>query len=155
MYVLISLRFRNLIVSDLVSAGSSGALFGLIGVLYLDLFQNWQILAHPWRNFFILTGIIIFSLGIGLLPFLDNYAHVAGFFTGIVAGIVFVPTISFGKWDGRRKKLLLIIAIPVLIAMFVVGITFFYLNEGADFCDFCKVVNCFPVDSDWCAKKWG
>lgn len=31
-----------------VSAGPSGAVYGLLGVLYVELFQSWQIVPRPW-----------------------------------------------------------------------------------------------------------
>jgi membrane associated rhomboid family serine protease len=58
-----------------LQAGSSGALYGLMAVLVIELFQSWQILAHPWREFFKQFVVITVSLFIGTLPWIDNWAH--------------------------------------------------------------------------------
>ena len=59
--------------------------------------------------------------------------------------------ITFGKWDGRRKRLLILLAIPVLIALFVLSIYGFYNGAGIDFCPNCTYLDCVPVDTSWCA----
>jgi membrane associated rhomboid family serine protease len=142
--------FGSLMQPRVASVGASGALYGLLGVLYLDLFQNWPLLIHPWRNFFILTTTILVSLGIGLLPYIDNYAHVGGIACGIVSGIIFCPTIVFGKWDARRKLISLMIATPLFVAMFVAGFLYFYVFYTDQFCNWCRWFNCIPPDSKWC-----
>ena len=142
--------FGSLMQPRVASVGASGALYGLLGVLYLDLFQNWPLLIHPWRNFFILTITILVSLAIGLLPYIDNYAHVGGIVCGILSGIIFCPTIVFGKWDARRKMISLAIAAPLFVAMFVVGFLYFYVFYTDQFCNWCRWFNCIPPDSKWC-----
>jgi hypothetical protein len=45
--------------------------------------------------------------------------HAGGFVFGIPAAIIFLPYITFGKWDRRRKIILISIAVPVLLFMFI------------------------------------
>ncbi|ORX80108.1 rhomboid-domain-containing protein [Anaeromyces robustus] len=130
------------------SVGCSGALYGLLGCLLLDLIQNWKLIVNPWKELIKMLIIIIFSLGIGLLRFIDNFAHFGGFITGILTGLIFMPTIIFGKWDLRRKRFLMIISIPILIFMFIWVFKSFY-KEGDSKCTWCKYVTCVPI-GEWC-----
>jgi len=130
------------------SVGCSGALYGLLACLLLDLIQNWKLIVNPWKELIKMLLIILFSLGIGLLRFIDNFAHFGGFITGILTGLIFMPTIIFGKWDLRRKRFLMVISIPILIFMFIWVFKSFY-KEGDSKCNWCKYVTCVPI-GDWC-----
>jgi len=132
-------------------AGSSGALYGAMAVLIVEMFQSWKILQHPWLA--LLKHFIVFLVStiIGTLPWIDNYAHLGGFFFGLVAGVVFLPNITFGKWDSQRKKLLLLVSIPLLLVMIIMGFVIFYL-AGSNFCSFCHYVNCIPYSSTICSN---
>eukprot|EP00041_Stephanoeca_diplocostata_P038401 m.1514452 g.1514452 ORF g.1514452 m.1514452 type:complete len:717 (+) comp25214_c0_seq100:212-2362(+) len=93
-----------------VSVGANPAVYGLLAVMMVELFQAWQVVQHAGRQLAKISFIIIISLGIGTFPYVDNWSHIGGFAFGIVSGIVFLPYITFGKWDARRKKLLLIVS---------------------------------------------
>ncbi len=74
-----------------------GAVFGLLAVLYVELFQFWQIVDKAWLELFKLTGFIIFLLLLGTLPYIDNFAqigekavHVMKFLCGLHYIVVFV-----------------------------------------------------------------
>ena len=59
-----------------VNAGASGAVLGLLGVLYVELFQFWQIVDHAWFELLKLTGFVVILLALGTLPYVDNMAHI-------------------------------------------------------------------------------
>jgi len=40
----------------------------------------------------------------GLLPYINNWAHIGGLVFGAVAGVVFLPTRAFSRWDRARKQ---------------------------------------------------
>lgn len=58
-----------------VNAGASGALFGLLAVLYVELFQFWQIVDRAYLELLKLTAFVIFFLALGTLPYVDNWSH--------------------------------------------------------------------------------
>ncbi len=69
--------------STAISAGASGAIFGIMGGL---LYFSWQ---HPelWKTGFgkNLLVVIAVNLGFGFIqPGIDNYAHLGGLFTGFI-----------------------------------------------------------------------
>ncbi len=71
-----------------------------------------------------------------------------------MSAIIFVPYITFGKWDAFRKRVLLLICLPLLIAMFVTGFLTFYLIPNPDFCPECQFINCVPYTSDLCPDEY-
>eukprot|EP00041_Stephanoeca_diplocostata_P038413 m.1514184 g.1514184 ORF g.1514184 m.1514184 type:complete len:124 (+) comp25214_c0_seq77:2092-2463(+) len=115
--------------------------------MMVELFQAWQVVQHAGRQLAKISFIIIISLGIGTFPYVDNWSHIGGFAFGIVSGIVFLPYITFGKWDARRKKLLLIVCIPLLIIMLLMAVLTFYVIQNDEFCTWCKYLNCIPYTS--------
>ena len=132
-------------------AGASPAAFGLLAVLVIELFQTWQIVKRKAFELIKLFVIVLLFLMIGTLPYVDNFAQLGGFCFGLVAGIIFLPYITFGKWDARRKKILVIIAVPALFVMFVISLVIFYhVQNTQTFCPNCKYVNCIPYTSTIC-----
>ncbi len=111
----------------------------------------------------------------GTFPYVDNFAHLSGFVFGIVSAVIFLPYITFGlvsatcshshslsltpshfltiahshshhsKWDVARKRFLLLLAVPLLFAMFIVAFVLFYSVQNTEFCTWCKYIDCF----DW------
>ncbi|XP_063926279.1 inactive rhomboid protein 1-like isoform X2 [Zophobas morio] len=134
--------------------GSSGALYGLMSILVVELGQNWRYLEHPYRELIILGVTILISLGIGTLPYVDNYAHFGGFLYGLFAAVVFLPYITFGKHDIHRKRILLIIFFPLLILMLAMGFYTFSVASD-DFCGPCQYINCIPYKEGMCnSQSW-
>jgi len=130
------------------SVGCSGSLYGLIACLLLDLILNWKLLIKPVRELMKMLVIVIISLAVGFLPFVDNFAHVGGFFTGLVTGLIFLPSIKFNMKDRIIKKTVTILCIPLLIAIILYLIISFYRSDSIK-CEWCKYVNCLPING-WC-----
>ena len=107
-----------------------------------------KIVSTPWREFFKLGGLSGILLLVGTLPFIDNWSHIGGFVFGIVSGIVFLPYVTFGDWDLKRKRILLMICIPTLLLMIVLAFLTFYRLQTTTFCSWCKYLNCIPYTSE-------
>ncbi|KAI8620561.1 rhomboid family-domain-containing protein [Chytriomyces sp. MP71] len=133
------------------SVGCSGALFGLIACLLIDLLQNWRLVKNPGWELAKLIFLIIFSFLLGTLPYLDNFAHIGGFFCGFLAGLIFMPTIYYTKTDKIVKITLQVIAVPLLITVYALMITGFY--NASNNCPWCKYLTCIP-GMPWCESKW-
>ena len=70
-----------------VQVGASGAIFGMFGALWAEMFQNWHLMEEgKWKQVFFLTLSTVINLGIGLLPFIDNFAHLFGMLGGFLLG---------------------------------------------------------------------
>eukprot|EP00301_Raphidiophrys_heterophryoidea_P025641 c8653_g1_i1.p1 GENE.c8653_g1_i1~~c8653_g1_i1.p1 ORF type:complete len:443 (-),score=94.17 c8653_g1_i1:408-1700(-) len=144
--------FGSVFTPTSISAGSSGALYGMLGVVAVDLFQSWQLIPKHERlkQVASLVGLISVMLGVGTLPWIDNWAHVGGFIVGVAGGIAFMPYIHFGKWDERRKLLMKVVAMAVLAVGSLSGLVVFYIAPNPDFCKWCQYVNCVPYKKGMC-----
>ncbi|CAM8924652.1 unnamed protein product [Rhodiola kirilowii] len=69
-----------------ISVGASGALFGLLGSMLSELITNWSIYANKFAAFLTLIVIIAINLAVGILPHVDNFAHIGGFLSGFLLG---------------------------------------------------------------------
>lgn len=130
-----------------VSVGANGAVFGLLGVMLVELVQSWSVVPNRKRQLAKLLTIIFFAVILGSLPFIDNYAQLGGFIFGVISACIFLPYIHLGKWHNRGRKIILAIAAPLLLILIVLLIVLFYSVQNTDFCPGCKDVNCWQWHS--------
>lgn len=165
-----SLRFATVVLSSgffgvvmsalfaphIIGVGASGAIFGLFGAAWADLIQNWD--TYRGRNKRLLAQLVVytfFNFFIGLMPYLDNWAHLGGFICGLIVGLALLVKQygEFGERGDYRKSYLYqitlrvtaVIVLPVLVSV-MTGLLF----VGVDFietCGFCSYVSCveFPI----------
>ncbi|ELW68284.1 Inactive rhomboid protein 2 [Tupaia chinensis] len=88
--------------------GPAGSQFGLLACLFVELFQSWQLLERPWKAFLHLSAVMLFLFACGLLPWIDNIAHIFGFLSGLLLAFAFLPYITFGTSDKYRKRALIL-----------------------------------------------
>jgi len=136
-----------------VSVGASGAIFGFFGILLIDLFKNWKKLKSPWKNLIIFAVSMIISLALGILPLIDNFQHVGGFLMGIVAGVVFLPSIHFGKKDVKKRILQVAIATPVLLFLTIGAFVIVYKRIPPDWCPGCYAIDCVEIFNWKCSSQ--
>ena len=137
-----------------VQFGASGSIFGLLAVIVVELMQSWQIVDKAWWELIKIAAVTIVMFGLGTLPYVDNVAHIGGFVNGILAALIFIPYITFGKFDAWRKRILLIISIPILIVLFLIQFLVFYLIQNPEFCKDCKYFDCIPYRDDLCENDF-
>ncbi|CAG8493331.1 21208_t:CDS:2 [Cetraspora pellucida] len=136
------------------SMGASGSLFGIVGVLLVDLLQNWKIIPSPCWELTKLLLIIIFSFLLGLLPSIDNFSHIGGFLMGLVTGLALNPTYNFSKIHKYANVILRIIALVCSALLFLLLTQNFYSGDPNEKCPWCKYLSCLPA-TGWCADKIG
>ncbi|KAL5225784.1 hypothetical protein ABZP36_012423 [Zizania latifolia] len=90
----------SLFIRNSISVGASGALFGLLGAMLSELFTNWTIYTNKAAALVTLLIVIAINLAIGILPHVDNFAHIGGFLTGFLLGFVFLMRPHYG-WMQR------------------------------------------------------
>lgn len=99
---LCSAAFSLYMHGETISAGASGAIFGLYGIfLAFLLFHG---IAKEERKA-LLSNILIFvgyNLIYGLKEGIDNAAHIGGLLSGFLLGIIYVFSNQFEKPDARR-----------------------------------------------------
>lgn len=129
-----------------------GASFGILSCLFVEVIQAGSLLKHPWIALGKLSAIMIILLFVGLLPYIDNFAHIFGFIYGFFLSLIFLPYVVVDEWDERRKRIQTFISLLIVIAISVVGFSMFYSNVEIK-SDIIKHLNCVPiVEKDFCSN---
>ena len=132
-------------------AGPSGSQFGLLSCLFVEVIQNWYILKRPKLALLRLCLILFFLFCLGLMPIVDNIAHIGGFVIGFMLSFVFLPYISFTLME-RKRKLITVIVCAFLSCFFLIGLlVMFYLPPFFE-CSFCSYFNCIPITPTICSN---
>jgi rhomboid protease GluP len=115
---------------DIPSAGASGALFGLIGVLFVFGLKYRRELPEGFKRAFG-TGmlpVILLNLGIGFLGrgFIDNAAHMGG----LLSGAALASVIGY-KRPGARTGVTIAWRVLQIAALLLVAVCFFLAARHA------------------------
>lgn len=154
-----------LFIQSNISVGASGALFGLLGSMLSELITNWTIYTNKIAAFFTLVVIIAINLAVGILPHVDNFAHIGGFISGFLLGFVFLIRPQFGWVEQRyavsgysalsRRKfkmyqcILWIVSLVLIIVGLTLGLVMLLRGVDAnDHCSWCHYLSCVPT-SRW------
>lgn len=102
-----------------ISAGASGAIFGMYGVFLAMLTTS---LIDPSARKPLLVSIIIFvgyNLIGGLKDGIDNAAHLGGLLSGLAIGYAFLPGLKHPDSKALKFGTLLLVTTVVLLAVFM------------------------------------
>jgi hypothetical protein len=125
--------------------GPSGALFGLLATLVMQVFQKWNLLRQPLYDLGKLLLFIFLLFLIGFLPFVDNYAHFGGFVFGLLLSAIFLPYFFMEK----TKRIWMIVGCSVVfVVLFVLFFVLFYTVDLD--CPGCKYFSCIPFTDTFC-----
>jgi len=103
---------------NVISAGASGAIFGMYGVFLAMLTTN---LIEKSARKALLTSIAVFvgyNLVNGLKGGIDNAAHIGGLASGIVIGYCYLPSLK--NTSAKLKR----VTVGVLLVVFIVASSF-------------------------------
>ncbi|XP_058085923.1 RHOMBOID-like protein 2 [Magnolia sinica] len=155
----------SLFIRNSISVGASGALFGLLGAMLSELLTNWTIYSNKAAALLTLVIIIVINLAVGILPHVDNFAHIGGFLSGFLLGFVFLVRPQFGWMDRHNlppevrvkskykayQYILWLTAVVLLIVGYAVGLVMLFRGEnGNDHCHWCHYLSCVPTSSWSC-----
>ncbi|CAK8573554.1 unnamed protein product [Lathyrus sativus] len=153
----------SLFIRNSISVGASGALFGLLGAMLSELLTNWTIYSNKVSALLTLLTIIAINLAIGILPHVDNLAHIGGFATGVLLGFILLPRPQYGWLEQRRlpagirlkskfkayQYILGAVSLILLIVGLTIGLVMLFNGEnGNDHCHWCHYLTCVP-SSEW------
>ncbi|CAN6312167.1 unnamed protein product [Urochloa humidicola] len=158
----------SLFIRNNISVGASGALFGLLGAMLSELFTNWTIYSNKAAALFTLLVVIAINLAIGILPHVDNFAHIGGFITGFLLGFIFLMRPHYGwmqryvrpsdvKYTSKKylpyQWVLLAVASVLAVLGFAVGMGMLFKGVNAnDHCQWCHYLSCVPTSRWSCGK---
>lgn len=137
-------------------SGPAGAQFGLLAALIVEAINVWPMLTRPFFAVGKLIGILLVLILFGFLPWVDNYAHVFGFISGLSLSFVLMPYMTFNQsgFFYSRKGRIVVIVVNVLIflSLLVILLSVFYAVKIEE-CDSCKYFSCIPFTKKFCAEQ--
>ena len=112
----------SMMMSNNVSAGASGAIFGIAGMMLVVGYLHREAIPQQWGRAFgrgILPLIALnLLLGIALHQFVDNWGHLGGLASGIVLGLLIPPPRrEFAQGLPVEKSSPALTAIPVMVVV--------------------------------------
>ncbi|TYG67755.1 hypothetical protein ES288_D05G101100v1 [Gossypium darwinii] len=153
-----------------ISVGASGALFGLLGSMLSELITNWTIYANKLAALLTLIFIVVINLAVGLLPHVDNFAHIGGFISGFLLGFVFLIRPQFGYISKKHiptgyivtsnkpkhkpyQYILWLVSMILLVLGFTFGLILLFRGVNLnDQCSWCHYMSCVPTKL-WSCKS--
>lgn len=138
--------------SSVFQVGPAGSHFGLLACLIVEVIGAWPLLKHPRRALLRLVGIAFALFLLGLLPWIDNFAHVFGFVFGFLLSYALLPFITFGPYDRRRKIVLVWVCMVSAAGMLCALVALFYAAPAYE-CAACAYFTCLPLAPDMCASQ--
>jgi len=111
--------------NEAVSGGASGAIFGVYGALLVFLWrERGQLHVEEFRWLF--WGALAFavvSIGLGfIIPGIDNSAHIGGFLTGLLSGVILALPLAAAQVFPWRYRLTAVGVLMLAIAILIVNI---------------------------------
>lgn len=163
----------SLFLQNRISVGASGAVFGLLGAMLSELITNWSMYETKCAALITLIVVVVLNLAVGILPLVDNFAHIGGFIVGFLAGFVLLmlprrdnigyTSMPPGYTGKSRRKLkykgyqcvLMITSLIILIAGITVVLVLVLRGvDGNKKCSWCHYLSCVPT-SKWDCNSSG
>nr|GMD73465.1 RHOMBOID-like protein 1 [Ipomoea batatas] len=129
----------------------------------MDCYLTWFFSNHQLATLLTLILIILINLAVGILPHVDNFAHLGGFVAGYLLGFILLIRPQFGYVSQKnappgyflnskkhKYKLYQYILLITSLILLIVGCTvaLVLLLEGVDgneHCSWCHYLSCFPT----------
>jgi len=121
--------------------------------LIVDLVSNWKAIERPILNATTFSVSIVLSLVLGILPMIDNFAHIGGFIMGIMSGIVFLPSVQSVKTSTTFRRRLIEVSVTLffILALFLAGYILLYQDLPPNWCPACLAIDCVPIGTLKCS----
>ena len=101
--------FVSMSMSDKVSAGASGAIFGLAGIMLVAGYLHRGAIPLQWGRAFGrgMLPVIVLNLALGgaLHQWVDNWAHLGGLVTGCILALLIALRTGFHPWPAYGRAL--------------------------------------------------
>lgn len=123
-------------------AGPAGSILGVMACLIVIIIYHWNELQNPYRQLVLKVSLTMVFFICGLLfPWIDNFAHFAGFIVGFFLSLALIPFVNIGRtYDPKQKRILIWVGFAIFIVSCVTLMTFFYFPIYE--CAYCKYFNC-------------
>ena len=121
-------------LSQGISIGASGAIFGIIGALVIFFYRQQEKLSGAKLKFKSMYTLVIINLLFGfMIPRIDNAGHIGGLLSGVISSWFIAPEYKIQK-DENYQKLIIIKkpdSIRLISGLMVVSSILFFLTIQA------------------------
>jgi len=131
----------------MLQAGPTGSQFGILACLIVEVIHSWRDLSNPLQALFQLLAILLTLFIFGLLPWIDNYAHLAGFVFGFLWSFAIWPYVPYLRQRGIIISKL--VCISLCLCLLVLLVVLFYVSPLYK-CPNCHYFNCIPFAPEFC-----
>ncbi|KAK3090651.1 hypothetical protein FSP39_013404, partial [Pinctada imbricata] len=140
-----------------VEVGPSGAQFGVLACMYVDILNviiNRKVNndhadnSRLWNVFILYSVILLILFVLGLLPWLDNWAHIFGFISGVFISLVVMKDVSV-EGKGLTRWVVVLVSLIIFLLIFILLLICFYVvpvTEGS----WIQYINCIPITETFC-----
>jgi len=120
-----------------------------LACLFIEIIHNWYIIRRPHIQILKLSGYLMILFLVGLLPIVDNYAHLFGFLFGLLLAFALMPFLTFNMYDRQFKLVGVVVCLTLGVVILVMLLIVFYVAPIRS-CDACKYFNCIPFTTTFC-----
>lgn len=133
--------------------GPSGSQFALLACLMAETINSWSYLENPANSMIKFIGLALCLFIVGLLPWIDNYAHIFGFITGLALALALTPYLTPLNEYNRKLKIVQIISCFAITILLIVLLTSTLYIFPLYKCSWCKYLDCLPIFPNWCEDQ--
>lgn len=126
---LLSLYF----LPDTISVGASGGIVGLLGYITVYAFRRRKFISPEFRKSLLINIGSLAVFGLILFNIVDNYGHLGGLITGLVYGLIQIPSSEFvdPRRAGPITKIFGMTAVGIWVVTCLLSIVLIYNYSDA------------------------
>lgn len=132
--------------------GPAGAQFGVLSCIFIELYTHWDLLENPGQQLAKFSSFALLLFALGLLPWVDNYAHIGGFITGLALSFALLPYLLLKDYKRTKKMLVIASAFGFVLVIIISLLVVLYIYPIYE-CEWCKYLNCLPLTDNWCTNQ--
>ena len=127
-----------------LQVGPAGSILGIVAYFFVFLIFESPLLRRPWIEALKLVGVSALLLVLGLIPYVDNWAHIGGFVFGFIISGILVPYGDFKEmWKLTEQKeedfkvyfviklVMIFVGIPALLLLYTLFFLLLYVLQSA------------------------
>ena len=147
-----------------VQVGPAGSILGVVAYFFVFLIFERRLLKKPWIEFLKLGGVVLFFFVLGLIPYVDQFAHIGGFVFGFLISGILVPYGRYkeawrlaGEDESKDRKYLIAkwvmvgAGLPAVLLLYVLFFVLLYVVQttwvGFSF------LTCIPFTNSLCVDQ--
>jgi membrane associated rhomboid family serine protease/Tfp pilus assembly protein PilF len=116
--------YLSMRMSGDISAGASGAIFGVAGAMLVTGFLHREVVPHHWRRLFgkiLVIAIALEFLVDRFIPHIDNWGHLGGLIGGMILAGLIPPPLPSHLATSQKKPSQAWVWVPIIVVALSMG----------------------------------